>query len=194
VAGGAGEAGGSGGLDQLDPPPPRSAFGALVFATLAIFVAAFAGTAWWTASRGRAPARPIVAVAAFENLTGDAAREPVVAALSDVIVERLTALGPSRIGVNGNAVVLRRPRADRDPQEVARETRASYLVSGSLTRKDGRLSLLVQIIRLDDGTHVWVQRVSRPPDDGLATLDEEVAAQIETAVRRIVLKEGGQTL
>jgi hypothetical protein len=103
-----------------------------------------------------------------------------------------TALGPSRIGVNGNSKVLRNPRADRDPRTVARETHASFLVAGHLQTKDGRLSLLMHIIRLDDGTHVWVQRISRSPDEGLESLDEDVAAQIEQAVRRIVLKDGLQ--
>ena len=168
---------------------PRTGAAALLLGTAAAFLVVAAG-GWWTLARMRAPERPIVAVAVFENLTGDASHDPVVAALSDVIVERLTALGPSRVGVNGNSSVLRRPRADRDPRAVARDTRAAYLVSGSLTRKDGRLSLLVQLIKLDDGTHVWVQRVSRPPDDALGTLDDDVAAQIETAVRRIVLKDG----
>ena len=39
---------------------------------------------------------------------------------------------------------------------------------------------------------MWVQRISRSPDDGLESLDEDVAAQIEKAVRRIVLKDGAQ--
>jgi len=169
----------------------RSGLGALALATAAALI--LVGAGWWTVLRTRAPDRPIVAVAVFDNETGDASRERAVAGISDAIVERLTALGPSRIGVNGNASVLRRPRADRDSRGVARDTRASFLVSGSLISKDGHLSLLVQLIRLDDGTHVWVQRLSRPKDDALETLEEDVAAQVEKAVRRIVLKDGAQS-
>jgi DNA-binding winged helix-turn-helix (wHTH) protein/TolB-like protein len=167
----------------------RSGVGALVVGTAAVFLIV-AAAGWWTALRNRAPDRPIVAVAVFDNETGDASRERAVAGIADVVVERLTALGPSRIGVNGNSRVLRNPRADRDPRTVARETHASFLVAGHLQTKDGRLSLLMHIIRLDDGTHVWVQRISRSPDDALEALDEDVAAQIEQAVRRIVLKDG----
>jgi TolB-like protein len=151
-----------------------------------------AGGGWWAVSRRAAPERPIVAVAVFDNETGDASRERAVSTIADVVVERLTALGPNRIGVNGNSKVLRNPRADRDPRTVARETHAAFLVAGHLQTKDGRLSLLMHIIRLDDGTHVWVQRISRSPDDRLESLDEDVAAQIEKAVRRIVLKDGVQ--
>lgn len=169
----------------------RSIPGALLLATAMVFLTV-AGGGWWALSRRTAPARPIVAVAVFDNETGDASRERAVATIADAVVERLTALGPSRIGVNGNSRVLRNPRADRDPRTVARETHASFLVAGHLQTKDGRLSLLMHIIRLDDGTHVWVQRISRSPDEGLESLDEDVAAQIEKAVRRIVLKDGVQ--
>ena len=170
----------------------RSTPGALAIACAAVVFLIVAATGVRTLWRPRAPDRPIVAVAVFDNETGDASRERAVAGIADVVVERLTALGPSRIGVNGNSKVLHNPRADRDPRLVARETRASFLVAGHLQNKDGRLSLLMHIIRLDDGTHVWVQRISRSPDDALENLDGDVAAQIEKAVRRIVLKEGAQ--
>jgi DNA-binding winged helix-turn-helix (wHTH) protein/TolB-like protein len=147
----------------------------------------------WSLSRGRLSTRPIVAVAVFDNESGDASHERAVAGLSDVIVERLTALGPDRIGVNGNAVVLRRPRAYRDLKAVAADTRASFLVFGQLQAKDGQLSLLMQLIRLDDGTHVWVQRISRPANDTLDELDQDAARRIEDAVRQFVLKDVART-
>jgi DNA-binding winged helix-turn-helix (wHTH) protein/TolB-like protein len=177
--------------ERSSPVASRSMPAALLVATAVVFLTV-AGAGWWAASRTAAPTRPIVAVAVFDNETGDASRERAVSTIADVVVERLTAIGPSRIGVNGNSKVLRNPRADRDPRTVARETHAAFLVAGHLQTKDGRLSLLMHIIRLDDGTHVWVQRISRSPDDALESLDEDVAAQIEKAVRRIVLKDGVQ--
>ena len=134
------------------------------------------------------PRRPIVAVALFENETGDPTRDRAVALVSDAIVERLTALGPARIGVDGNAAILRRPRDARDWRAVARDTGGAYLVSGQLQTRAGRLSLLMYLVRLDDGTHVWAQRISRPADDRLDTIDADAASQIEAAVRSLVLR------
>ena len=170
----------------------RSATSALLLATVAVALLIVTAAGAWSVWRPRGTERPIVAVAVFDNETGDASRERAVSTIADVIVERLTAIGPSRIGVNGNSKVLRNPRADRDPRTVARETQAAFLIAGHLQSKDGRLSLLMHIIRLDDGTHVWVERMSRSADDRLESLDEDVAAQIEKAVRRIVLKDGAQ--
>jgi TolB-like protein len=60
-----------------------------------------------------------------------------------------------------------------------------------MCRRNGRLSLLMHLIRVDDGTHVWVQRIGRPIGDLLNTLDGEVARQIEAAIREIVLRDKG---
>jgi DNA-binding winged helix-turn-helix (wHTH) protein/TolB-like protein len=170
--------------------PPRRAARAVAIAALAVLLAA---GAWFATRRGHPgpSSRPIVAVAVFENDTDDPALERAVAGLSDVIVERLTALGTARIGVNGNASILRRPRAARDERAVAKETGASFLIYGMLQKREGRLSLLMQLVRLDDGTHVWVHRIGRPIGDPLDTLDGDVARQIEAAVREIVLRDSG---
>jgi len=71
---------------------------------------------------------------------------------------------------------------------VAHDTGAAYLVSGQLQGRPDRLSLLMQLIRLDDGTHVWVQRINRPAGDRLDGIDRDVAAQIDAVVRSTVLK------
>jgi DNA-binding winged helix-turn-helix (wHTH) protein/TolB-like protein len=156
----------------------------------ALVLAAASAATLATLVRRPSSSRPIVAVAVFDNETGDAGRSERVAGMSDVIVDRLTALGPERIGVTGNATTLRQPRVTRDLQEIGRQTRATYLVLGQLQAKDGQLSLLMQLIKLDDGTHVWVRRITRPQNDPLDKLDEEAARQIEAAVRQLVLKDG----
>jgi len=161
----------------------RWLFAAAVIASVAC------GGGVWMLARPRPTARPIVAVAVFDNETGDASHDRPIAELSDVIVERLTALGPARIGVVGNMSSLRRPRKNREIGEIARQTAAAFLVFGSLQTKDGKLSLFVQLLKVDDGTHAWVLRIARPQGDTLTGLDEELARAVETAVRRIVLKE-----
>jgi DNA-binding winged helix-turn-helix (wHTH) protein/TolB-like protein len=180
-------------VEKVDPsiaPAPARRFGkGSAFAAALVVAATLGGIGAWLMTRRSLPSRPIVAVAVFENLTGNATLDRTVAGLSDVIVERLTALGPERLGVNGNASILRRPRDARDGKAVAKETGASFLVSGQLEYREGQRSLVMQLIRLDDGTHVWVRRITRSPGDPLDTLDKDVALQVEAAVRKLVLKD-----
>jgi DNA-binding winged helix-turn-helix (wHTH) protein/TolB-like protein len=191
----------SAGADSSAPPPATASIppswrrGRNVAAATLIALTLLVIVGVWLVGRDErqgARSRPIIAVAVFENDSGDPAHDRAVAALSDVIVERLTALGPERIGVNGNASILRRPRGARDGSAVAKETGATFLVVGQLQTKDGLLSLLMYLIRLDDGTHVWVQRIARPIGDPLDTLDGDVATLVEAAVREIVLRDGAR--
>jgi len=182
------------GADASAAPGAADAPGGPVRVGAWVSAAAIAGVAFIVGAAGAlmiardrppaAPRRPIVAVSVFENETGDPAHDRAVASMSDTIVERLTAIGPSRVGVDGNAAILRRPRDARDWRAVARDTGAVYLVSGQLQTRADHLSLFMYLIRLDDGTHVWAQRIARPAGDRLDTLGGEAASQIEAALRQ----------
>jgi DNA-binding winged helix-turn-helix (wHTH) protein/TolB-like protein len=183
----------SGAIDAANPSPPaptappRAASRARLAIVLSIAVLAIALIAWAIAGRVGRSSRPIVAVSVFDNETGNPQYERIVAGLSDVIVDRLTSLGPSKVGVVGNMATLRRTRADRDLNAIVRETRASFVLIGQLQTRGNGLSLLMQLIRVDDGTHVWVRRIARPAGDALANIDEEAARMVEDAVREHVL-------
>ena len=133
------------------------------------------------------PRRPIVAVSIFDNETGDSRYDRPLLALSDAVVDRLTELGPNRIGVIGNAMVLRMPRNQRDLQRIVAETGASHVILAQLQPSNGNLTLLMHLIRLDDGTHLWTRRIPRPSADSLEGLDEEAASLIEAGVRAHIL-------
>jgi DNA-binding winged helix-turn-helix (wHTH) protein/TolB-like protein len=140
----------------------------------------------WTAWARMSPARPVVAVAIFDNETGRSEFDRLAGTASDVMVERLTALGAERIGVIGNTPTLRAPRAQRQPAAVQRETGAGYFVFGQVQDDDAGVRLVVHLIRLDDDTHLWVTRVARAPSD-LADIQDVVADRLAEAVRRHVI-------
>lgn len=164
--------------------------------TLAVAGVAAAGIFGLAQFRSRSPAehappspRPIVAVARFDNETGDPAYELWTAAAADAAVDRLTELGPERLGVIGNASVLRIPRDERDLDAIRAATGASHVVLGQLQSDVEGLRLLVHLIRLDDGTHLWATRLTRPTN-ALAGAEDEAASQLVAAVReRLLLAE-----
>ena len=136
---------------------------------------------------GGKPRRPIVAVSIFDNETGDSRYDRDVHALSDTVVDRLTSLGPNRIGIVGNAAILRMPRNARDLERIEEQTGASHLILAQLQHSNGGLTLLMHLIRLDDGTHLWTRRIARPANGSLDGLDVEAARTIEAGVREHVL-------
>lgn len=141
----------------------------------------------WTAWARIAPTRPMVAVAVFDNETGSAVYDQLAATAADIMVERLTALGPRVIGVVGNTPSLRVARDRRDPAAVRAETGAGYFVFGQIQNDDVGVRLVVHLIRLDDDTHLWVTRVARPPSD-LGDIEDVAADRLAEAVRRHVVE------
>jgi DNA-binding winged helix-turn-helix (wHTH) protein/TolB-like protein len=156
-----------------------------MLALLGVLIAAAVG---WTAWARIVPPRPLVAVSVFDNETGRPEFDRLAATASDIVVERLTALGTQRVGVIGNTPALRVPREQRSPEAVRRETRAAYFVIGQVQDDDAGVRLVVHLIRLDDDTHLWVTRVARSPSD-LADIQDVVADRLAEAVRRHVIEQ-----
>jgi DNA-binding winged helix-turn-helix (wHTH) protein/TolB-like protein len=155
---------------------------------LALLAILITGAVGWTAWARRIADRPLVGVATFDNETGRPEFDRLASTTSDIMVERLTALGSQRVGVIGNARTLRVPRTERDADAVRRETRAAYLVCGQVQPDDAGVRMVVHLIRLDDETHLWVTRVARAPSD-LADIQDVAADRLAEAVRRHVIEQ-----
>jgi DNA-binding winged helix-turn-helix (wHTH) protein/TolB-like protein len=178
--------------DAAGPAAPLLRPGARLWLALVALALVAAAVVWMlTARTDRPAARPIVAVSAFDNETGDPRYDRPVRAIGAAVVDRLTALGPQRVGVVANATELRLPRSEPDLQAIARSTGADYVLLGDLQDRGGGLSLFLQFIALDDGTHFWVERLPRPAGDALIGLDEETASAVAAAVEQHVLARPG---
>jgi DNA-binding winged helix-turn-helix (wHTH) protein/TolB-like protein len=148
----------------------------LVAATIAIVALSVSGR------------RPVLAVAIFDNETGQSAHDGFTAGLSDALVVHLGALDQDRIGVIGNARSLRMPRSARDLATIKADTGATFILLGQLQIHEGGLRVFMHLIRLSDGTHVWVKRIDRA--DGVLTgVEQEAVREAEAGVRQHVMME-----
>lgn len=134
--------------------------------------------------------RVVIAVSVFDNETGNAEYDRAVAALSDLVVERLTKLDPDRIAVIGNAAVLRQPRNIRNLKAVAAAIKADYVLLGQLQRGETGLRFITHFIRLRDEAHLKANRLT-VADETLAGLEAAVVDEFERAVREHALTRAG---
>jgi DNA-binding winged helix-turn-helix (wHTH) protein/TolB-like protein len=155
-------------LDAGDHGPDRRR--ALIWAATAVLGLALAALVVSIAIRRR-PAPLVIAVARFDNETGDPSLTRLSDSLTDSVVAELTSDGPGRYAIIGNAALLRRDRAARDLGAIATELHAQYVVLGQLQRDDSRLRVLAHLIRLPDETHVAVTRTDQIADTSLSALD-----------------------
>ena len=173
-------------LPSTSSSPPN---GRRVAAAVAAGLVLAAATYIWTLgqSSNASPSRQVVAVSIFDNETGSEEYDRLVSGLSDLVVTRLTAIDPGRLGVVGNAAVLRQPRNIRNLKAVADGVKADYVALGQLQRSDSGLRFITHFIRLDDETHLKANRIQLPDGD-VTGLETAVPAEFERAVREHVLR------
>ena len=181
--GATGATGAIGATDTSSPAWSMIGIALAVFGALAIGVFAFSVI---DSSRA-ASNRVLIAVSVFDNETGNAAYDRPVAGLSDLVVEHLTKVDPGRIGVIGNAAILRQPRNLRNLKAVADNVKADYVLLGQLQQGETGLRFITHFIRLKDEAHLKANRL--PVDDAnLSGLESAVVAEFDRAVREHVLK------
>ena len=125
-------------------------------AWLAIPAAAVAGAAYFTLS---AKSATRVAVARFDNHTGDPAFDNFAETLADSFIAELTTTGATRLAVIGNDPILRRSRTLRDVPAIGKALNVRFVILGSLERNTAGINVFVQLIRLPDQAHVGVARL-----------------------------------
>lgn len=149
------------------------------------------GGVWAVNGRlGTQPKPVIVGVSIFDNETGLAEHDRLVAGLSDLVVARLAAIDPDRIAVVGNATVLRQPRNIRNLKAVAEALDADFVLLGQLQRGQGGLRFITHFIRLRDEAHLKANRLTMP-GGGVDGLEAGVVEEFERAVRDHILTPPG---
>lgn len=179
-------------LERLDGEPPESREdentalssqagphrAALVgLAIVALTIVGCSITYWLWHSRVSSHSPPIIAVLRFDNETGDPDLTRVSDALTDDVVEQLTALSNGRYEVIGNSQILRLPRERRDLNAIGATLHAKYVVLGQLQSDGSQVRILAHLIRMPAQTHVSVTRTEQSLTDPLR-LESETAAGI----------------
>ena len=149
-------------------------------------IAAVAGGAVW-AMWWRPPAVPAtasIAVLPFENFSPDPANEYLADGLSEDLTDALSRSG-LRVVARTSAYTYK--GKSTDVREIGRRLNAEYLIEGSVRRDGERLKVTAQLVRTDDGYHVWSRSFERTMRDALA-MQSEIA---RTVVESVAASVGG---
>ena len=130
-----------------------------------------------------------VAVARFDNETGDSHFDRFTDALSDTVTAKLTLFSSGRYGVIGNAAALRVPRGQRDLTGIGSTLHADYIVLAQLRRDPSHAYLLAHLIHLPDQTHIAVIELTCPADESIqnqSDLAQKIADRFSSLIERQV--------
>lgn len=129
-----------------------------------------------------APDAPLVAVLAFDNLSGDPAFLYFSDGLSDEILHAVSSTTSLRLIGRSSSFELRGPA--KAAANVAARLGASHMLDGSVRRSGDRVRISAELVDCASQSTLWTQRFDRDLSDIFALQDEiagAVAAALKTA-------------
>ncbi|MGB8540933.1 MAG: winged helix-turn-helix domain-containing protein [Candidatus Acidiferrales bacterium] len=152
---------------------------------LPVLVLALAGFLVWRRVHPVSPATParvMLAVLPFQNLTGDPQQEYFADGLTEEMIAQLGRLRPEQLGVIARTSVMGYKHSDKRLDQIARELSVQYVLEGSYRRAGDHLRITVQLIRVKDQTHLWAQDYDRRPED-VVNVQDDVAVDVAREIK-----------
>jgi TolB-like protein len=171
------------------PAPPRSTrrwpyVAGLVAAGLLLALAL------WRGQTPQASAPSSIAVLPFLNLSPDPANEYFAQGLSEELTDALAGLGNLRVASRTSAFSFKGQQLD--VRNIGTKLQVAAVVEGSV-RKDGdRVRITAQLVRTDDGYHLWSQSFDRDLKDILAIQEEIATAVAKTLQVKLIETESNR--
>jgi TolB-like protein/Tfp pilus assembly protein PilF len=116
-----------------------------------------------------------LAVLPLENLSGDAGQDYFAAGMTETLITDLARLGAlKRVTARGS--VMRYRGTKQSFAEIARDLKVDALITGSVLRSGGLVSLTVQLIDPKTDAQLWTNRYQRELKDVIRLQNDIVAA------------------
>jgi serine/threonine-protein kinase len=125
-----------------------------------------------------------IAVLPFANLSPDPDDEYLSDGISEEIIVSLGTVPGLRVIARTSAFAFK--GMNLDVREIGARLGVNRVLEGSVRRSGERIRITAQLLRAEDGGHVWSERFDRSSDDVFA-IQDEIAASI---TRRLSMAEG----
>jgi TolB-like protein len=121
-----------------------------------------------------------VAVLPFVNMSEDRNNEYFAEGLSEELVNLLTKIPDLRIPARTSSFFFKGKQTN--VTDIAKALNVAYVMEGSVRKFGNRLRIAVQLIRADNGYHVWSETYDRQLDD-IFKIQDEIAGAVVTALK-----------
>ena len=122
---------------------------------------------------------PSVAVLPFVNMSGDQENEYFSDGLTETLLHMLSQLPELRVAARTSSFAFKGKSASID--EIAGTLGVAHVLEGSVQKANDRVRVTAQLIRAEDGFHVWSQNYTRPLEDIFA-IQDEIATDVADAL------------
>jgi TolB-like protein/cytochrome c-type biogenesis protein CcmH/NrfG len=129
-----------------------------------------------------------VAVLPFVNMSNDADNEYFSDGLTETLLHMLAQLPDLRVAARTSSFAFK--GQNKSVSEIAATLGVANILEGSVQRAGNQVRVTAQLVRAEDGFHVWSQNYTRPMEDIFA-IQDEIAADVADALGASLL--GGET-
>jgi TolB-like protein/Flp pilus assembly protein TadD len=134
-------------------------------------------------TRTPAESGPSVAVLPFVNMSGDKENEYFSDGLTETLLHMLAQLPDLRVAARTSSFAFK--GKDTGIAEISETLGVAHVLEGSVQKAGNRVRITAQLIRANDGFHVWSQNYDRDLDDIFAIQDEiakDVAGALDSSL------------
>jgi TolB-like protein/DNA-binding winged helix-turn-helix (wHTH) protein len=121
-----------------------------------------------------------VAVLPFVNISGDKDQEYFSDGLSDELINMLTKVPELRVPARTSSFYFKGKQATI--ADIAKALGVAHVLEGSVRKSGNTLRITAQLVRVDNGYHIWSETYDRKPDD-IFKIQDEIAGAVVTALR-----------
>jgi eukaryotic-like serine/threonine-protein kinase len=157
----------------------------------AAVVGTVAGFTTWKRWRGESGIRS-VAVLPFTNAAKDEEAEYLCDGITDGLIQRI-ALLPS-LKVMARSTVFNLKAKTVDPRTAGRLLGVDAIVTGTVTRRSGRLLISAELVDVATGVQLWSGAYDRSGADVLIAQDEITTAIVDEGIRLQLTRDERQTI
>jgi adenylate cyclase len=126
------------------------------------------------------PTEPLLAVLAFDNLSGDAEMTYFSDGVSEEILQTVARGAELKVIGRGSSFQFR--GADKAAAHVASQLKATHVLDGSVRRSGAKVRIAANLIECAGETTLWSDRFDRELSDVFA-LQDEIAAAVAAALK-----------
>jgi TolB-like protein/Tfp pilus assembly protein PilF len=128
-----------------------------------------------------APAIPdkSIAVLPFVNLSSDPEQEFFSDGLTEELLNLLAGIDDLKVAARTSSFYYKNKLEDITMKEVAQQLEVAHILEGSVRKGGDKIRITAQLIKADDGFHLWSETYDRTMDDVFAIQDEIAAAVVE---------------
>ena len=132
-----------------------------------------------------------VVVLPFTNLSGDASQEFFSDGMTEEITSALAKVADLRVVARTSAFEFK--GKNLDIRTMGQQLGATHLIEGSVRKSGNRLRITAQLIKADDGTHIWAEDYDRELTDVFA-IQEDIARAITASLHMTLALKPGENL